>query len=228
MLDLNEETADVPQSDYLPALPTVEILFLNTASQFSVPDNNSYSTFLQSPNSLGMTFDAAEWLRACPKLHSIYFCHIETTSDFSIFSLLDTMEKSHSPTVKIQSFRHEDKELIHARLHLQAIDVSPNGDADQSEWEMVWSADNEGDKADLDGASLAGRRRLPPIWRDCTDYNGLAPPVSVIEDMRTVEGIIGDWDRRNIVVGEQTWRVLEEYDEGPESEAGSDCAGVSQ
>jgi hypothetical protein len=50
-----------------------------------------------------------------------------------------------------------------------------------------------------------------PVTRAYTDFEGHVIPIGILRKMSEVEGMSQNWEGRNVEVGDEAWRILEDW-----------------
>lgn len=159
-----------------------------------------------------------ENLLNAPKLRIIHPARKLVKKGAELFEYLDELESKATHPGIIRSFRHGNDELLHARFFTRYIE-SPSP-SDQS-------STSGGSRSKLtsvayvtdDGLERSRRytRAQEDSWIDYTDYKSRRVPLEIIQKMRLAEGVgLGQWEGRQIEVGDAGWKVLTDWEEGEE------------
>lgn len=115
----------------------------------------------------------------------------------------------------MRSFRHGPEELLHLRILTRLVEVLDrvfpgtvsDEDEDEAPLEMDYTA--------WDGTERQKvyEERDDLMWSHLSDYEGLAVPLDVIEEMLEAEGLEKGREGRGIEIGDAGWQVVLDWRE---------------
>lgn len=118
------------------------------------------------------------------------------------------MDESEGYTATIPSYSYVDSvELLHMRVLVHDVELEDWPDPDQKS--IIRIPYVQGECLMFTRINALCRRSLPS-WIDFTWYRDWVVPMSVIEKMKEIEGMIGEYDQRRQVT-KATWDVLMEW-----------------
>jgi hypothetical protein len=197
------------QDETIPFSSTLEVLHL---TRTRVKGNLDDLVFQSAPASIVLIpASFATWLRSCPRLHVVnYIIDTDDPEDFTLFDRLDGAEAAGDVTARIYSMRHDDREVLHARIQLQPVDTER--DYDITRERVLFYNGGHHLMEDLMEDYRTVKAQYPPEWQDYSEFAGEAVPIAVIREMRAVEGLSEDgWKVRGVEVGAAAWDVLEAW-----------------